>query len=366
MCDDTSALLLTGATGLVGSALINILVRGRPRRFLLLSRKTGNLDNVVANSRPLHGDITHPRLGLDDQTYDDLKHSVTEIIHCAADTRFGTALESARTVNTAGTQEVLNLASQCTRLRKFAFISTVYVAGRSAGYFPERSIRHHNGFFNPYQQSKYEAEQLVSQAMDNLPAAVFRLSSIIGHSTTGVVTQFNHVHRLLRLFPQNVLPLAPGRPDAPIDLIAGDWAMAALAYLFESAFQTGRFYQICAGPANSLTVREMIDRTISVFENHPDARKWLPIRVPELVSLSRYEKFIDQRSRDNDRIFNELVRVLGYFLPHLALFQAFDNTDTLRALAPSGLQLPVIGDCFEKVVKFCLDTNWGRSNLSIA
>ena len=191
--------------------------------------------------------------------------------------------------------------------------------------------------------------------------AIFRLSSLIGHSVTGAVRQFNHVHRLVRLFPQNVLPIAPGQPNAPVDLTASDWRISALAYLFDSAFIPGRFYNICSGPEHSLSVREMIDLTISVFENHPLGRKWLPIRVPELVPLANYEEFVSLRRRKDDRIFNELVRVLGYFLPHLAIFQAFDNRNTMAALAPSCLGFPSIRDCYKRVVSFCLDTNWGRS-----
>ena len=362
MTAGNSVLLLTGASGLVGSGLFSLL-SNKSRLCILLSRAPEKLQSFGRHGScsVFKGDITRPYLGLDDHTYAELKRSITEIIHCAADTRFGIPLDCARRSNTEGTQAVLDLASECRGLKKFAYISTVYAVGRSVGYFPENSIRHNNGFCNAYQQSKYEAEQLVSEAMARLPAAVFRLSSIIGDSVSGAVLQFNHVHRLLRLFAQNVLPVAPGRLDAPIDLIASDWALPALAYLFESAFKPSQFYHICAGPESSLTVREMIDLTISVFEGHASGQKWLPLRVPQLVSLSHYESFVKQRARDGDKVFNELVRVLGYFLPHLALFQAFDNTNTVRTLRPSGLKLPPIRDCYERVVRFCLDTNWGRS-----
>jgi nucleoside-diphosphate-sugar epimerase len=238
----------------------------------------------------------------------------------------------------------------------------VYVVGRSSGCFPEARIRHQNGFCNAYQQSKYEAEVLVCQAMGKIPAAIFRLSSLIGDSLTGRVRQFNHVHRLIRLLPENVLPVVPGQPDAPIDLIASDWAMATLAYLFESAFTPGRFYHICAGPEHSLSLGEMIDLTISIYESHPAGRKWLPISKPDLVPLSRYENFVEKGRQKRDRLFNELVKVLGYFLPHLAIFQAFENRDTMCALAPSSLQFPSVRTCLERVVRFCLETNWGRSD----
>jgi len=248
-------------------------------------------------------------------------------------------------------------------VEKFAYISTVYVAGRSTGRFFESRLRHQNGFCNTYQQSKYEAEELVWRAMTEVPAAIFRLSSIIGDSHTGVVRQFNYVHQLLRLLPRNMLPLAPGKPDAPIDLIGTDWAMSALAYLFESGFVSSHFYHICAGPERSLTLREMIDLTVSIFEGHPAGRRWLPIQVPELVSISRYEEFVEECRHQGDKLLNDLLRVLGYFLPHLGMFQAFDNSYTMQALAPSGLQFPPIREHYEKVVRYCLETNWGQQPL---
>jgi nucleoside-diphosphate-sugar epimerase len=362
MLAESPALLLTGATGLVGGELVKLLrvaKSGRCIAALTRPRKIADL-NLTAGVVTLQGDLTYPSLGLDDHTYAQLTDSITEIIHCAADTRFGLSLESARAVNTKGTANLLTLASKCRNLQKFAHISTLYVVGRLTGCFPEGSIRHHNGFFNTYQQSKYEAEQLVSQAMNDLPAAVFRLSSIIGNSRTGVVQQFNYVHRLIRLFPQDVLPVAPGLPDAPIDFVASDWAIPALAYLFDSAFVPGRFYNICAGQARSLSLQEMIDLTLAIFENHPIGRKWLPIRVPRLVSLALYEEFVEQRRRDGDKLLNDLLRILEYFLPHLALVQVFDNRNVTDVLMPSGLEFPPAREYYGKVVQYCLETNWGR------
>jgi nucleoside-diphosphate-sugar epimerase len=358
---ESPTLLLTGATGLVGGGLLKLLGTNQSRQCAVLVRAPEKTRNTDSNNglRILKGDITLPRLGLDDRQYAELRDTVTGIIHCAADTRFGIALEDSRKVNIGGTAEMLALASQCRQLEKFAYISTAYVVGRAEGHFSESPIRHQHGFCNAYQQSKYEAEELVSRAMDDIPIAIFRLSTIIGDSLTGEVHQLNYFHRLIKLFPQNLLPFIPGRPDAPIDLIPEDWALRAIAVIFESAFVPGRYYNICAGPAHSLTVREILDLNLAVYDSHPAGRKWLPIRIPDLVSLSRYEEFVKDERQRGDRLFNQITSALAYSLPHLALFQAFDNTNTMEALAPSGLQMPSMRSCYEQVIRFCLDTKWG-------
>jgi long-chain acyl-CoA synthetase len=352
-------LLITGATGLVGSELLRLLLAAQPgRRIAVLTRRPHNvvelnsLDGVAA----FQGDIVQPSLGLDDKTYAELNESIAEIVHCAANTGFSLSLNDARAVNTAGTLNLLRFAAKCLGLQKFAHLSTAYVVGKAAGHFLEGPICHQSGYCNSYQQSKHEAEELVTQAMDHLPTCIFRLSSIIGDSRTGVVRQFNYVHQLIRLFPRNMLPVIPGLPDATMDLIASDWAVTALASLFEHGFVPGSYYHICSGPAQSLTVGEMLDAMKSLFDSHPIAHRWLPIRVPELVTLSRYQQFVEQSRLGGDRLLIELLRALGHFLPHLGLFQAFDNQRTMNALK---LPLPSIRTYFEKVVCYCLDTNWG-------
>lgn len=357
------ATLLTGATGLVGGGLMRLLREDPDRHLFVLARPDAARGALASSARTivLPGDLTRPHLGLDASCEEMLTREVSEIVHCAADTRFGLPLETSRAVNTTATEALLSLARRCRKLERFTHVSTVYVAGRASGAFGEAPLRHEAGFYNTYQQSKYDAEQLVVAAMGDLPAVIVRLSSLIGDSGSGHVRQFNYVHRLMKLLPQNVLPIVPGLSSAPIDLIPTDWAIPALAHVVRTGFQAGAVYHICAGPDRSLGVSEMIDLTVRAYESHPDGRRWLPIRVPRLVSVAEFEAYVERRRGEPDRLFNELLRVLSYFVPHLGLYQAFENRKTLGVLQAADLGAPPpIRSYYEKVVHHGLQTGWGK------
>jgi nucleoside-diphosphate-sugar epimerase len=342
-----SHLFLTGATGLVGSEFLSrVLAQGE--RVTCLARRPDILDSILGNGAILHSDLS---------TFDLDTHDVTAIVHCAAETRFGLTLDEIRQTNVEGTRRVLEFARRCPRLEKFGHVSTLFACGRLEGTLAETRWRP-SDFSNSYQQSKWEAEELVFDAMRDIPAAIYRLSSIIGDSRTGAVRRFNYTHQLLRFFSRNVLPVAPGIPGAPVDLIATDWAGDIFFQLFASRFEAGKIFHVCAGPDSSLTVEEMIDFARRGFESDPNGRRWMPIRVPKLVSLSDYARFVEEANHGRDRLLKETLRVLDFFLPHLGMWQAFDRTNTAIALPET--ELPDVRDFFPKMVSYCLATNWGR------
>ena len=278
---------------------------------------------------------------------DEWLTQVNEIIHCAADIRFGISLEAARAANVEGTRRVLEVARRCPRLTKFGHISSVYAAGKLEGDFPEQPFPPAAGFFNVYQQSKYEAERLVLDALPAVPVGIFRLSSVIGTSG-GKVHQFNYFHQLLKMIPNSgPVPVMPGDPEAPVDLIASDWAVAALDHLFEHCFEAERIYHVCAGTAGALPVRRLVDLTFRKFAMRP----------PRLVSVAEFERFAAGRGG----IIDEMLRVLEQFLPHLALYQSFQNARTRADLEAAGIRMPAIESYYEKIVDYCIGTNWGRT-----
>jgi len=354
----------TGATGLVGGELLQHLLNSTPnRRVIILARDPGKVTLQNQNGRVtvVEGDLTKPKLGLRYGALRRIKKEVTEIIHCAAQTRFGLPIEEARATNTYGTLNVLNVARECKRLEKVAHFSTVYVAGRTIGRIPEAPLETHNGFVNTYQQSKFEAEQLALQAMSELPTVVYRLSTIIGESRTGRVRQYNYFHQLLRLFARNVLPIVPGDLSWQIDLIPTEWSIAALAFLFEKRFVAGDILNVCAGGENSPRMRQVKDTSQKLFESHPLIQKWLPITEPKFVPLSEYEEYVERSLQGDDKLLIKILGLLNKFLPQMGINQTFENEVLKSRLAGSDLTIPPFESYFESVISYCLDTDWGRS-----
>jgi len=303
--------LLTGATGFIGRSLLHLL------------------NGEVHTPR---GDITLPGLGIDPA----LRASVTTIIHCAAETSFTCTLEHARAVNVRGTENVIEFARGCPRLETFAHISTAYVAGLREGLIPEAPVAATAGFANVYQQSKAESEQVVFDAMADLPASIYRMSTIIGDAATGRVEQFNYVHQMLRLMPRNLLPMVPGDPDAPIDLIPREWAIETLARLIHGKKVSGAVVHICAGREHSPTVGQLRDWTLG--DGHP----------LRMVGLDEWRAYVADRIAEGDRLLTEVLRALDRFVPHLAIVQEFETGD----LPPP----PPIESYFGQMLDFCRST----------
>src|SRR5580700_12042120 len=221
--------LLTGATGMIGQALIPLLARRNDVRAIFALTHTSEYMGSSCKVTPVRGDVTAgPALGITPESTSEILDRTNVIVHAAADTRFSASLDEARSVNLDGTKNLLAFASHCPRLQAFASLSTVHVAGKRTGTICEEDLDHTSGFVNSYEQSKYEAELLLRESMSALPISVLRLSTVLGSSTTGEVGQMAAIHHALRLYYNSLAPMIPGEPESLVDLIATEYAATAV------------------------------------------------------------------------------------------------------------------------------------------
>ena len=358
---DRRTILVTGGTGTLGRELVTRFVAGGDSSVIVLSRGVAGSSAVPVDSvRQIKGNLTAgDSLGLVATDRDELALAVTDIVHCAADTTFNRALHDARLANVEGTRAILDFARACPRLERIACYSTVYVAGRVTGCFGEPDIGGDEGFVNSYEQSKAEMEGVVREAMAELPIAMYRLSTIIGDSRTGAVSGFNAVHHALRLLYQGLAPMVPGRAGALVDMIPLDFAADAAYELYERSFVPGETYHLCAGVGGSPTLGGLIDETMAAFERHRPAWRKRSIARPALVGLDTYELFVRSVEEAGNQVLLQATRAVQAFAYQLAYPKVFDARKAEAALAASGVRVPPVLEYYERVIRWCIETNWG-------
>jgi nucleoside-diphosphate-sugar epimerase len=360
-----SVVLLTGATGVIGRHLVACF--GETTDIVGLTRDP---DAPAARSlvqsghrvRLVRGDVTRDGLDLDASELATLRASVTDVIHCAANTTFTTPLDEARAINVEGTRRVLALARECQHLLRVMCASTAYVAGRRRGVIMEAdATADEGGHVNSYEQSKYEMESVVRQAMSDLPVSIARFSTIIGHSQTGRVDGFNAIHHALRLFYRGLAPMVPGELTTPVDLIPSDFAAPALHHLVTRAFEPGQTYHLCAGAEHSCTFDQLLDVTVNVFERSRPSWRKRRVERPAVVDRETYALFVRSVQESGNVVLAEATLAVQTFADQLAYPKVFDTTGATRALAASGVRLPSVLDYYDKVVSYCVETNWGTN-----
>ena len=369
-------LFITGGTGLVGSFLVPRLLRAFPdARIVLLVRATSP-DNLGEKMRVIgdfchseapdidasqrligiQGDVTLPNLGLSLHALDALLASTTHIIHGAATIRFDLPIEEARTVNLGGTRRMLALAERGAatgKLRRFLYLGTSSVSGRRGGMIYEKELEHGQQFFNTYEQSKCESERLVRSFMDRIPTTIVRPSIVIGDSRTGRTTTFNVIYLPLRLFHRGLLDVLPGTPDTLMDLVPVDWVDDVITYLLDHDGSPGKVCHLTAGPSRAVPLGTLIDTAGAFFD------RVAPLREPRRVTFTTMGEFRRKLARGGSGT-SPVLKQLEALIPYVTVNRLFDAATTEGLLKESGLTFPRFSEYAERMLGYCVSTNWGK------
>lgn len=344
------AMLLTGASGAIGRPLLAALLRNGVDRVFALTH-TDPLTADDGRIQVIRGDIAHDRtLGLAPALAREIQSTITGVVHAAADTRFDAPLDVVGRVNVDGTRHVLAFAEACVNLDRIVMLSTTHVAGRRTGTIFERELEHQAGFVNAYEQSKYEAERELRMAGARLPLAVCRLSTVVGDSRTGALARRSALHQAVLLMYASLAPMVPGSEDSPVDLVALEYAVEAVAWLATSGFEPGRTWHVSAG-ADVISAGELLDLTLESFHRYRPAWRTRAIARPALVDLTTFELF--QRSVDQvgDASLRAATGVVSHFAPQLAFPKRFDTAGCAAALAGANIGQPAARDAWRSAVR---------------
>ena len=361
-----NGVLLTGATGFLGGevlarllereeAPVYALVRAQSEdrakdRLRSVVRSLLGTDERSAKAIAVAGDVTRPRLGMSDRRREWLAERVGRVIHCAASVSFTLGLEESRAINVDGTRRMLELASQCNAragLDSFVHVSTAYVAGTHPGPFGEEDLDVGQGFRNPYERTKFEAERLVREHAATLPVQVVRPSIVVGDSVSGWTPAFNVLYWPLRAFSSGAYPLIPARREAPVDVVPVDHVADGIRAL---AGQPGATHHLVAGQRAS-TIGEIVDlASANAGRAAPrllDPRLYRGLIHPVLVRTGP-----EKRRR--------ALRRSEVFFPYFAMAVRYENERTRSALAPHALEAPPLRSYFDRLMDFARLADWGK------
>jgi thioester reductase-like protein len=367
----TDAILLTGATGFVGAAVLTRLLdqTDRPIVALVRARDREDADRRLhatllelyppeaaaahaARCTAVPADLLTDGLGLDTTEALRIARRCDEIIHCAAAVSFDQELADARAVNRDGAGRIADLACAAMvrgdGLRRVVHVSTAYTAGLWTGAYGEADVPG-GAFRNTYEQTKHEAEALLRDWCPGLPLQIVRPSIVVGDRTTGWTRSFNVLYWPMRMFAQGKLPVIPALADSPVDVVPVDYVADTIVGLAGAPAGT---YHAVAGEHAS-TVREVVDLAAAHFGRS----------APALVSPALLEQATGAALTDSQQRALDRARV---FFPYFALGVHFDDRATRAVLEPLGVRTQPLADYFGTLMTFAEAASWGRPEVPAA
>lgn len=349
---------ITGATGAVGSAIVErllaerdtalkLLIRAksadelRRRLSVLLAFCGGASDQVAARVTAIPGDASLPMFGLAEDSYRRLASECTHIIHCAGAVRMNLPIGDARKSAVESARAILELSDAVFQARssrpKTEVISTVGVGGRVPGTVPEQWISTARPFHNTYEQAKSEAEDLVRTAVESgYPITVHRPSMVVGHSRTGRIIHFQVFFHLAEfLSGRRTRGLFPTFGETRLDLVAADHVAQAVVWSSKAPSTSGRILHLCAGPDGSIPIGELQAQVAEIYRDQGvSVPRAITLPTPVFLGLARL------LALGADASLKKALSTLPVFLDYLSSNQRFANASTRQTLNAADIEFP--------------------------
>ena len=342
------AYFVTGGTGFIGRFLLQrLLDRGEAVHVLVRPSSAHKIEALrerfgVGAERLVEavGDISQPRLGLNDATVDGLRGTIDHVFHLAAVYDLAADPVHQRRANVDGTRHVAQLA-QAVEAGTLHHVSSIAAAGRYPGTFTEAMFSEATGLDHAYFKTKHESEAVIRDEYAR-PWRVYRPGIVVGHSVTGEMDKIDGPYhffpalRQLAKLPRQ-LPLVGiegGRAlVVPVDFVAD--ALDAIAH--QPDLDGTTFHLVDPDPP---TIGEALNALASAA-----GAPTFPLRIDARAVnvVPRPLRTIFGALPPVHRATNTLLYGLGIPrqpLEYMFNPTRFDTTNTERALEGTGISVP--------------------------
>ncbi|MCU0238095.1 MAG: SDR family oxidoreductase [Pyrinomonadaceae bacterium] len=264
--DFKETIFITGFPGFIAGKLVKRLANSWTEFLLLVQpqfvekamkdvEKIAQETNTpLGNFCIVQGDITEDALGMSQEDLHFAQENVTSIFHLAAIYDLAVKKEIAYKVNVDGTKNVNAFAKSLTKLKRYNYVSTCYVAGKRTGKILETELEHDKGFHNFYEETKYFAEVEVEKLKGELPITIYRPAVVVGDSKTGETAKYDGVYYVinyLKTFPSLLRLVNTGNKVGSINLVPVDYVVEGLYQLSKDERAIGKTVAL----ADSITMK---------------------------------------------------------------------------------------------------------------
>ncbi len=348
------ASFVTGATGFIGRHLLERLLGREGYRYVLVrpgSRE--RLDALIQEKwapvvpaaaelvKPLVGDLAEPRLGVAEETIEQLAGKIDHFFHLAASYDMAADEERNRLANVEGTRHAVELANAL-RVGRFHHVSSIAVAGKYEGLFREDMFDEGQKLDHPYHQTKFEAEKIVRTQLA-VPWRVYRPSIVVGNSHTGEMDKIDGPYyfftaiKLARHYLPGWFPLV-GPEVGYTNIVPVDYVAAAIDHIAQEPGLDGQAFQLC-NPK-----RQRSGEVINAFAEAAHAPK-LSMRIDSrlLQALPKGTFSMLMQLPAGRGVRRAILADLGIpeeVIGYVGLTAEFDTRDAERALEGSEIAVP--------------------------
>lgn len=347
------AYFITGGTGFIGRFFIDklkerggdiyVLTRpGSEHKFEALQQRFGGQNDRL---KKVTGDLTQSLLGLDEKTISSLKGKITHFCHFAAVYDIGASAEAQSATNIDGTRNAVQLA-KALDAGCFQHVSSIAAGGLYKGTFREDMFEEAENYDHPYFATKHESEGIVRRECE-VPWRIYRPGMVMGHSKTGEIDKidgayyfFKSLQKLRKVLPPWI-PLI-GIEGGKFNVVPVDYVVDAMDHIVHKDNYDGSCFHLTDpehySMGNLINIFAEAGHTPQ-FSMRLDTRMFgfIPRVVRETIAGLAPIKRIVKTVYDDMGLPESVSLFINYPT-------RYDNRDTERALAGSGISTPSLRD----------------------
>lgn len=334
-----SSALITGFPGFLAKNIIKELRKQQAYSkiyVLVLPSQVGLAESMIAEIYQDHlhtqsieiveGDITLPVAGIHHDKLEKLHDEVEYVWHLAAIYDLAVPKDIAWKVNVHGTEIFNSVVTLFSKLKRYTYFSTAYVAGLRKGKLLETELIRPVAFKNHYEETKYEAELLVEKLKGKIPVTIIRPGIVRGNSKTGETIKFDGPYFFVNMISNlRKLPFLPylGKSRTFINVVPSDYITKASIYCSFSEEAIGKTFHLT--DPNPYPVEEVYSAFVKeVTGKYPKGR--LPLTIAR-TAVAFYP-------------IRKLLQVEKETLDYLTWNATFDTTNAEAILSKGNITCP--------------------------